>query len=173
MGVVVLCPAQETAPADVQGRIFAKALDYDRHLLRKDPDTVHIAFLEGKDHEVVKGLFDALAQAGATLGTKPVTTCSTVYTDTTTLAGWLAEQKAVALYIPADMEAPLADILAACHDAQVCSLAGSVTYVDQGASFAVAVENGKPKILINLLAAREEGADFTAQFLRLATIVKK
>lgn len=173
MATPVVSLGQETAPPEILGKVFAKALDYDRNIHRHDPDIVRIGFLSASSDEPVKAIFDALSQANATISEKPVDTASTAWSDRTTLTTWLKDQHIVFLFIPAGLDNDLTAILQACRDADVGSLAGDAAYVGKGASFGVAVESGKPKMLIDLTEAREEGSNFTAQFLQLGTIVAK
>ncbi|MFA6570340.1 MAG: YfiR family protein [Bacteroidota bacterium] len=44
-------------------------------------------------------------------------------------------------------------------------------YVESGLSVGIGSKAGKPKILINLKASREEGADFSSQLLKLSKII--
>lgn len=165
--------AEESAPFDVQAKIFAKAMEYDRKLLRHDAEIVRVAFLEGPGAAEVRAVLDALGPAGVTIAGKPVSTVRATYTDAPSLVTWLAESKCAALFIPQGMSSSLADILGACRAAQVGSLAGDASDVAAGVAFGVAVEEGKPRMLVNLKQARAEGSDYTAQFLRLGRIVER
>lgn len=53
------------------------------------------------------------------------------------------------------------------------TMAGLTEYLQSGLSVAIGVRNDRPLILINLEAARAEGASYESQLLRLAEIVRK
>ena len=56
---------------------------------------------------------------------------------------------------------------------RIVTLTGIPAFVDRGVSVGIDLQGGKPRILINLQAARAEGADFDSGLLKLARIVER
>ncbi|MBN1755399.1 YfiR family protein [bacterium] len=56
---------------------------------------------------------------------------------------------------------------------QILSLTGTPEYVDVGIAVGLGVEEGKTKILINLDRSKAEGANFSANLLKLAQVVRE
>lgn len=52
----------------------------------------------------------------------------------------------------------------------ILTITGVPEYVDLGIAVGIGTSNDRPEILVNLAAARAEGATFNAQLLRLATV---
>lgn len=63
-------------------------------------------------------------------------------------------------------------IARASRAALVRSFTGVTRYVDQGLAIGVGLRGDLPQIIINLPAARLEGADYPAQLLKLARVVQ-
>jgi hypothetical protein len=58
------------------------------------------------------------------------------------------------------------------EDHQLRTLTGIPEYVDKGVAVSVRLKGERPQIVINLPAARREGADYGAQLLRLAQVLR-
>ena len=59
------------------------------------------------------------------------------------------------------------------RDKKILTLTGVPDYVDSGLTVGIGTKGRKPRIIINLLAAKAEGADFSSGLLNLAKVVKK
>lgn len=66
----------------------------------------------------------------------------------------------------------LAALLARTRARAIRSVTGVPEYVARGVAVGITVERNRPVILINLEAARTEGADFSSQLLKLARVVR-
>ena len=56
---------------------------------------------------------------------------------------------------------------------KVITLTSVPDYVESGLAVGIGVKGGKPRIIINLPAAKAEGANFSSQLLRLAKVIMK
>lgn len=65
-----------------------------------------------------------------------------------------------------------AKVVAACNKAQMTCVAAGEADVAAGLPVGVEISGGKPKLLINIAAAKACGANFSAQILKLARLVK-
>jgi hypothetical protein len=63
-------------------------------------------------------------------------------------------------------------VLAAARAARTATVGALAEYVGQGCAVGFGVERGKPRIRINLEAARAEGSDFGAELLAVAEVVR-
>lgn len=67
----------------------------------------------------------------------------------------------------------LPELLRTCEKLKVGTFTAVPGYAEVGAAVAFIFEGEKPKIVINLEAARAQGMNFSSQFLKLATVRKK
>jgi len=67
----------------------------------------------------------------------------------------------------------IGQIAAIARKRQIRTMAALPEYVGQGLNVAIGVRNDRPLIIINLAAARAEGATYQAQLLKLAEIVNR
>jgi hypothetical protein len=75
------------------------------------------------------------------------------------------------LYVAPLRAQSLAEVAQACRSNGVVSITGVADYVASGLSVGLGLRDNKPEILINKQAAEAEGAEFSAQLLRLARLV--
>ena len=76
-----------------------------------------------------------------------------------------------ALYITPVRAIAMEAITAVSQKRRELTLTGVPEFVDDGLAVGIDLHGQKPRILINLKAARAEGADFEARLLKLAKIV--
>ena len=76
------------------------------------------------------------------------------------------------LYITPMRAVDLGSITKQTRAAARVTLTGVPEYVDAGIAVGVDLQGERPRILINLAAARAEGADFDSRLLKLAKIVE-
>lgn len=76
------------------------------------------------------------------------------------------------LYVTPLRAADIDAIVVASRAARVTTMTGVARYVARGVAIGVALHDARPRILVNLEAARLEGADLASELLKLATIVK-
>jgi D-arabinose 1-dehydrogenase-like Zn-dependent alcohol dehydrogenase len=76
------------------------------------------------------------------------------------------------LYVTPVRAFDLDSLVAATRRNGILTLTGVPEYVEAGVSIGVELRQDRPRILVNLRAARAEGADLAAQLLGLATVVE-
>jgi hypothetical protein len=67
----------------------------------------------------------------------------------------------------------LALITTAARAGGLTTFTGVPPYVERGLALGVGIARERPQILVNLVAARAEGSDFTSQLLRVSKVVEK
>ncbi len=76
------------------------------------------------------------------------------------------------LYITPLRAIDISSIVAQTRAKRIRSLTGVPEYVDAGVAVGVSMRGERPEILINLTAAKLEGADFSSQLLKLAKVIQ-
>jgi YfiR/HmsC-like len=92
--------------------------------------------------------------------------------DDTRLLESLASNLNVAYMAPGLTRSSLERVLSATRHLGILSMGAFRDYVRWGVSLGVVLKSQRPRILVNLEAARLEGASFSSQLLQLAEIVK-
>ncbi len=187
-GLIVFCvfclrepvSAQETGvPLDLQAKLFLSALTYDKSLLR-DSDgvlTVGILYVAGAARSEKKAQsFRAILErykdkkvSGLVLKT---VMCGCAEVDAFRRS--IKQDAFDVVYMAPGMKPLVRRLSMVTRTEKVFTFTSEIEYVAEGGlSMAVGVENNKPKLYLNLDAARAEGADFNSRLLRIVRIVGK
>ncbi len=170
--------AQEMpVPADLQGRIFVKVLLFDRTFERRTAGgfVVAVLYQEGfrrsflAKEEFAAGVADWGGQAPGSVAFR----CAFIDVDRTPdLPGALAAAGADIVYVAPLRSYDVGLIARAARDLRLPAFTGVPEYLEAGLAVSLDLRDEKPRILINLRAAKEAGADFDSQILSLARIVE-
>lgn len=172
--------AAEAMPvaADIQVALLLKILTYDRSFTYKaksgvsigvvyvagDPDSVRVR------DEVLK----TLAQLeGRTIKNLPIRYAPIEYRDPVTLEKAVRTNRVNVFYVAPGNSGSLAALLKLSRTYAITTVTGVPEYVTRGIAIGIGAKAGKPDILINLPASRNEGSEFDASLLRIATVVQK
>jgi hypothetical protein len=66
----------------------------------------------------------------------------------------------------------IGELAAATRKSKVTTFTGTGEYVSLGIAVGVRLEGDRPRLLINVQQAKLEGADFSAELLKLAKVVR-
>jgi hypothetical protein len=83
----------------------------------------------------------------------------------------LVQSRARVLYVSPLRGIDISDIIRVSRETGVTTITGVPRYVDEGIAIGLDLKADRPEIVVNLEGARAEGADFTAQLLKLARVV--
>lgn len=83
----------------------------------------------------------------------------------------MTETDANVIYVTPLRAVDIGSIAAVSRKRDIRTVTGVPEYVDAGISVGIGMRRNRPMIIVNLSAARAEGADYTAQLLGLARIV--
>lgn len=163
-------------PVEIQVPILLKVLTFDRHLTgARRRELVFVVLFQGElrasalvKDQVTEALSRHAADAPAGRALKVVALDADREED---LAAALGRLGAEVLYVAPVRALDVAMVAAAARRVGALSLTGVPSYVASGLSIGLGLKEDRPRILINLEAARAEGADFAAPLLELATIV--
>lgn len=162
-------------PAGLQGRIFIKILLFDRTFERRTEDgfVVAVLYQEGfRRSFLAKEEFAAVVPEweGQAPG-KVAFRCAFVDVDRTAdLSDALAAAGADMIYVAPLRSYDVGRIALAARDMRLPAYTGVPEYLEAGLAVSLDLRQDKPRILINLRAAKEAGADFDSQILSLARI---
>ena len=167
--------AQEMeTPVALQAALFTKVLTFDRTILaapRSTPLVIAIVYQSGNRVSRVAHDEAVAALADATCGERPVATVS-IDLDQDDLDARLAETRPHAMYIAPLRGVNIQAIASHARVARVRSFTGVPAYMEKGVAVGVRIRGERPRLVVNLAAARAEGADYSAGLLQLVEVVR-
>ncbi len=167
---------QMAVPANLQVPLLLKILTYDRNLASRPGDalTVRIVFRAGDtESEQAAGEVAAVLDALTDKSVKglPIRfTSIPIGTEDELIAAIQIDAVSVLYVAPGAVDVPM--VLRVARSSRVVSATGVPALVDQGVAIGIGVNRDKPQVLINLPASRQEGSEFDASLLRIATVVR-
>lgn len=163
-------------PMETQIPIFLKLLTFDRNLATRAGTELVIAIAyQGGNRESLTARLQADAELRKAPELLSGLTTRVVLIDLErerNLGQRLEQERVVAMYIGPLRATDVRSLLKISRVAHVRTFSGVSRYVAQGVAMGVTRRGDLPQILVNLAAAREEGADYPAQVLRLARMVE-
>jgi hypothetical protein len=165
-------------PADVQITLLLKILTYDRAFQAKARLGVTIGVVYvASDAESVKAKDDILKTlqlvADRTIKNVPIKAMALEYRDPKSLALAVRNGSVNVFYIAPGNADSLRELLRMSHTQGITTATGVPEYVQRGVAIGIGIKaDKKPDILINLPSSRQEGSEFDASLLRIATVVK-
>jgi len=169
-------PADEV-PAARQVLILTRALAYDGNLKTRAGTELLIAVLGKPGNAASDELGGMMGKAFRGLGNVKVQGLAVratqlAYKDAAGLAAAIESQGIDALYVCPGLDAELMGIFEATRKLKVVTMASRQDYVQRGLSLGVFAIDGKPTIVVNLVASKLEGAAFGSDLLRLAKVIR-
>jgi hypothetical protein len=155
-------------PVGVQVPLLLKILTFDRHLAdAAEPLVVGVVFqhrnrASAAIGEEVRGLLATSA--------RPIRVVAIDLDETRDLRGTLLRESVRVVYIAPLQAVSVATVTEATRGERVISITGVPRYVEQGLAVGIDLTDSRPRIVINLAASRAEGADFSAELLKLARL---
>ena len=170
-----LSAQQMDVPARLQIPLLYKILSFDRNFTARAGDQVVIAIIyqSGFRASVVarEQIEDALGHTASPFGTRSLRWVAIEVGSGSTLEQALREHEADVIYVTPLRGVDLDVIADAARRSRLMTFTGIPPYVERGLSVGVGIEQERPMIIINLAAARAEGADYTAQLLRVSRVI--
>jgi hypothetical protein len=148
--------AQMSVPANLQAALFKKIFSYNKTLVGKGAPKVLVVFTDASSADKDE-ILEAFKGAGVTV--------SAAKSDAA--AGQISANNIVYITTGAS------GISAACSKAGVFTISSVASYVEGGkVCVGVSTEGGKPKIIVNVNKAKEEGQDLSADLLKIAKVIQ-
>ena len=159
--------------------ILFKVMSYDRTVLgREDAQLrVGIVYLESNAasmsgfEQIMDSLFE-LVKAGRTVGGKKVTCSGISYASESGLADMVRMLKVTVLFITPGNDGNLAAISRVAKSAGVLTFSGVPEYISKGIAAGVEIVDGNPKVVVDMTAAKAQGANFKAELLSVARVIQ-
>ena len=166
--------AQEMeVPVAIQLPLFLKVVSFDRQLRTRSAGALVIAFAYQGGFRASSDTKEQAWRAASTvheIDGLPVTLVA-IDLDKEELSAALVRSKATLLYLSPMRGVDVKELMAITRANQVTTLTGVVRYVELGCAVGVRLRGDRPRIVVNLAAARLEGAEFAAELLRLAEVL--
>lgn len=175
---IVPVNAQEMeTPVQIQIPLFLKILSFDRNLKTRSKDVVHVGILFQKNvrqsvqvkNDVLKTVEEM--QQKEILG-MPTQFIPVEFTSESDLASAATRYNLEVIYITPMRAVDISALSAHCHEHHMLSMTGVVEYMETGIAVGIGLKGEKPLIIINPTAAKNAGADFHSQLLKLAKIIQ-
>src|SRR3954452_9173750 len=155
-------------PAAVQVPLLLKILTFDRHLAAAaEPLVVGVVFQRrNRASAAIGDEVRVLLAASA----RPIRVIVIDLDETHDLRGTLLRESVRVVYIAPLQAVSVSTLTEATRGERVVSMTGVPRYVEQGLAIGIDMSDSRPRIVINLAASRAEGADFSAELLKLARL---
>lgn len=168
--------AQADLPMDTQVPLLLRVLSYDRALARNGTGDVVIAVLYDAASSESNAARTTFARAVRASGITAVNGRTLRLVEVNVAAGQvgavLQRHRATAAYLTPGLEGHLAAVVAGGEASRALLLSGNARYVRSGVAVGVGTQDGRPRLFINLPAARAAGSDLPAALLQIATVTQ-
>lgn len=155
-------------PAQVQSMLMFKVLSFEKRLKASAKSSLVIGILYDSDNSGSGEQKDTMVSA-LEANTSKTVAGKTFTVQPITGLGDMGDVDIV--YIAAGNDDRIDMILEECKKTQKLSVTGVAEYAEKGVALTLAVENKKPKIIINKSGADSCGAEFSSQILALAKVI--
>jgi hypothetical protein len=169
-------PSREVLPARNQALLLLRVLSYDRNLKARSGAevTVVVAYREGaprseQEREMAAALEEA-ARSFTVSGLK-ARVVTVPWRGAAALGAELKATGAAALYVGESLSGETAGISAAARDRSALTFAPLREMVEGGLALGLLNADDRARLLVNLAASRDEGADLDSVFLGIAEVI--
>ena len=172
---MALSHAQEIAvPVNLQYSLFSKVLPFDRNFRQRVDSVVTIGIIYQSKFRLsldVKNefVFAVNEASGVPIANLPVRLVP-MDIDNADHVKIIDRAKVSFLYVAPIRAVDLSMITDISRARGILTLTGVEEYVKSGISVGIGTKGGRPQILINLAASKDEQADFSSQLLKLSKI---
>lgn len=163
-------------PVETQLPLFLKVLTFDRNLQQSAGDELVIAILfqpRFRGSLLVKEGLERAAVASeiTTVGGVPFRLVAVDLDGEEELRSRIVQSEADVLYIAPLRAVQIETITGISRDLRLVTLSGAPEYINGGVAVSIEVVRSSPRLVINLEAAEQQGADFSSRLLNLARVV--
>jgi len=167
--------ADEVAvPIRLQLELLERVVRYERGF-GSESTPVHVLVVgrngSAESARVTAQLLAGLRQSRR-LGGRPMDVTQVSYTSAAALRSEVRRVDANVLYLGARLDGEIPLIAAALSETTLITVSAVAADVDRGMVLGFELVSSRPRIVVNLTAARASGLRFNAQFLRLVRIVQ-
>jgi hypothetical protein len=164
-------------PVEQQYSLFMKMLSFDKNLKDRAGNEIIIGILYQNNFKFSLDTKDNLMKAFNTSSVKDINKIPVRFTpididEVTDLSAAVTKYAISVFYVTPLRAAHLSSIIGLARARQIRTITGVPEYVNSGLALGIGAKGGKPLILVNLSAAKMEGANLNSQLLKLAKIIE-
>jgi hypothetical protein len=162
-------------PVALQMPLFLKVLSFDRQLSARVGPELVVGIVYQSGYRTSTNAKNDAVRALNDVRTTPdgrAVRAVAIDIDRESLTDAVARTRLTMLYVAPLRGYDLANVCAAARTAQATTVTGVARYATQGLAVSVRLEGDRPRLLVNVDAAKSEGAEFSAELLKLAKIVQ-
>ena len=166
--------ADAPVPARLQAQIIGKLASFDRNFAHRARGNALILIVQKPGDADSAQLAQQMAAAFNGLGDVggvPKTVEIVPFSTATALAATCKSRNVALVYLSTGLERDVAPIAAALAGGDVLSVGASAAHAERGTAVGFDLDGGKPKLVINLTAAKAQNVALKADVLKLARIV--
>lgn len=182
LGLFLLCVAygrsqEMEVPVNVQYAVLHKILAFDRNLKARAGSEIVVGILYQSGFRSSLNCKDELLasvkRAGVDKFVEVPLRFVAIELNGDSDVDALAVKHQVDIFYLAPMRGmDLQTVIAVSRARKILTFTGVIAYVEAGLTAGIGVKGDNPRLIINLPAAKAEGADFDAQLLKLAKIIE-
>jgi hypothetical protein len=170
MAIPSLAAQEVPVPVRVQVPLLLRIMSFDRNLAQRRTGDLVIAVLYQSRNRTSMAIAEEVTRTlGSLAGTEAVGIDLDNVVD---LRAARAQSRGLVLYVSPLRGVEISRIVGVSREAGVTTVTGVPRYVEEGIAIGLDLKAERPEIVVNLAGARAEGADFTAQLLKLARLVQ-
>jgi hypothetical protein len=175
---VALLHAQEIeVPINVQYALLHKILAFDRNLKERAGKELVIGIIYQSNFRSSLNFKEELTAVIAQTQTAklvdvPVRHVTIEWTENLNLSEYGAKNQIDVFYVAPLRAVEIKTITAVSRSRKILTFTGVPAYVDAGVAVGVGAKGDTPRIIINLSAAKAEGAELDSQLLKLAKVIE-
>ena len=164
--------ADVSVPVSLQTALIAKIAAFDRAFQPRSGQTARllVAHKGGDSARIGHQIGSALEEMPDIAGL-PKTVERLSWTSSAALVSTVRARPTALVYLSVGLEAEGAEIAAALAGTDVLTVGATGLIAERGACVGFELEEGKPRIYVNLRAAKAQKVDFRAELLRLVKLV--
>ncbi len=164
-------------PVELQHSLFMKILSFDKNIKARAGSEIIIGIIYQKNFKISLDTKDEILKAFSKSPVKDINNIPVRFVpidiDEETDLGASVTKYGISVFYVAPLRATqLSSIIALARSKQIRTMTGVPDYVVSGLALGIGAKGGKPLILVNLAAAKMEGANFNSQLLKLAKIIE-
>jgi hypothetical protein len=157
-------------PVQMQVALFLKVITFDRNLVIPPATEIVVAVVYQSGYRASVNAKNIAMTALQASGNQQKIRAMTIDLDREPLAAALTRSRPSVLYVAPLRAVEIADLAATARSAGATTVTGVPQYISLGLAVSVRLQGERPKLVINAEAAKLEGADFSAELLKLAQI---
>jgi hypothetical protein len=157
-------------PVHIQIALFLKVLTFDRNLVVSPASEIVVGVVFQSGYRSSVNAKNVAMTALQVTGNPRTIRAIAIDLDRESLLTALSRYRPSVLYVAPLRSVEIGDLATTARNANVTTLTGVAQYISLGLAVSVRLQGERPKLVINAEAAKLEGADFSAELLKLAQI---